>query len=66
VNGLESKIEPALNAMVRMPWATWEAVGDTSEYVGMIDVAVQNTVPLYSTWLSSTHYRFFCDSFVGL
>eukprot|EP01102_Stenamoeba_stenopodia_P022198 TRINITY_DN9163_c0_g2_i1.p1 TRINITY_DN9163_c0_g2~~TRINITY_DN9163_c0_g2_i1.p1 ORF type:complete len:354 (+),score=94.55 TRINITY_DN9163_c0_g2_i1:1-1062(+) len=66
VYGLETKLEAALNSMVKMPWSTWESpVGDQSDYVTMMSTTISGTVPLYKQWLSSTHFRFFCDAFIS-
>jgi hypothetical protein len=64
VTGLENKMEPALQQMVRMPWSSWEAVDDQSEYVNQISTYINQSIPLYQEWLSNpSHFRFFCDSF---
>jgi hypothetical protein len=57
-------MEPALQQMVKMPWSSWEAVDDQSEYVNQISTYINQAIPLYQEWLSNpAHFRFFCDSF---
>jgi flagellar hook-basal body complex protein FliE len=65
VQGLEGKLAPALVSMTKMPWNTWESVGDQSPYVNQISTYISQTIPMYATWLKDAHFRFFCDSFVG-
>ena len=65
VRGLEVKVEAALLQMTKMPWASWEAVEDQSEYVNQLSTYVNQTVPLYMNWLANpSHFQYFCDSFV--
>jgi hypothetical protein len=66
VTVLENKMEhAALSSMTKMPWGSWESVGDQSDYVNQISTYINQSVPLYSYWLSNpSHFRFFCDSFV--
>jgi len=57
-------MEPALQQMIKMPWSSWEAVDDQSEYVNQISAYINQSAPLYQEWLSNpAHFRFFCDSF---
>jgi hypothetical protein len=65
VYGLEAKLEPAFLQMTKMPWASWETVGDQSEYVNHISTYIDQSVPIYHNWLSnSAHFSYFCDYFV--
>lgn len=51
--------------MSKMPWGSWDTVGDQSDYVNQFSTYISQTVPLYNDWLSPIHSRFFCDSFAG-
>ncbi|KAI9096614.1 Vps53-like protein [Phlyctochytrium arcticum] len=65
VHGVENCVEPALNAMLRRPWGSIEAVGDQSEYVSMIAQALSGTVgTVRKSFATNTKYfRTFCDKF---
>lgn len=52
--------------MSKMPWVSWDTVGDQSDYVNQFSTYISQTVPLYNDWLSPIHSRFFCDEFVGI
>eukprot|EP00727_Mastigamoeba_balamuthi_P012168 m51a1_g7574 hypothetical protein (859) ;mRNA; r:176799-179933 len=66
------KLEPALNEMVRMPWATMDSVGDSSPYVGTIMAVVGADAPVIYKWLNecpgmkTQFYSIFCDLFVSI
>jgi hypothetical protein len=65
VSALENKLELALTQMIKMPWGSWESVGDQSDYVNQISTYISQSVPMYNTCLANpAHFRFFCDSFV--
>jgi len=52
-------MEPAFTQMTRMPWSSWESVGDQSEYVNQISTYIQQSVPLYAFWLTNfSHFGF--------
>eukprot|EP01119_Soliformovum_irregulare_P016119 TRINITY_DN462_c5_g1_i2.p1 TRINITY_DN462_c5_g1~~TRINITY_DN462_c5_g1_i2.p1 ORF type:complete len:831 (-),score=285.75 TRINITY_DN462_c5_g1_i2:80-2338(-) len=64
VHGLVNKLIPALDTMVKMPWASWESVEDQSDYVNQINTLVRQSVPTFNEWLSNpAHFTFFCESF---
>jgi len=65
VGGLETKMELPLSNMIKMPWITWDSVGDQSEYVNIINFNINETVPIYREWLSPLYFRFFCDKFAN-
>jgi len=69
VSGFEGKLEPALQAMLKVRWDTLEAVGDQSSYVTQVDSTVSGNIPLYRTYLLPVRFNDFCDmfatSFVG-
>jgi hypothetical protein len=64
VAGLEGRLATALVNMTKMPWNSWQSVGDQSEYVNQISTYLSQSVPTYAAWLKDLHFRFFCDSFV--
>ena len=64
VLNLQTKVDVAFSQMLKMPWASWESVGDQSEYVNQFHTYVSQSVPLYNDWLSAIHFRYFCDSFI--
>jgi len=62
---LENKLEPALITMVKVPWGNTEFEGYQSEYVTQIATVLSSNIPVYHTWLSSSHFKYFCDLFAG-
>eukprot|EP01114_Cavostelium_apophysatum_P021812 TRINITY_DN7705_c0_g1_i1.p1 TRINITY_DN7705_c0_g1~~TRINITY_DN7705_c0_g1_i1.p1 ORF type:complete len:856 (+),score=183.73 TRINITY_DN7705_c0_g1_i1:75-2642(+) len=64
VQGLATKVEPALVQMSKMPWGSWESVNDQSDYVNQLSIYLQQSVPIYCNWLVDPgHFRFVLDSF---
>ncbi|KAI9032128.1 Vps53-like protein [Hyaloraphidium curvatum] len=63
VRGLENAIEPAWHIMTtKIPWNTMTNTADQSEYVFVIQSAVQSTVPMIKrTLTASKYFRSFCD-----
>jgi hypothetical protein len=55
--------------MTKQPWASWEAVGDQSEYVTTMGVLMESLVPVFRRWLNpsasgqSLNFNWFCDAF---
>lgn len=67
VTELEAACEPALQAMVRVSWATVEQVGDQSLYVSQLSNAIRTTVPRLRDCLQASRKYFtqFCLKFVS-
>ncbi|KAJ3021483.1 Vacuolar protein sorting-associated protein 53 [Thoreauomyces humboldtii] len=65
VHAVETSLEPALNAMVKRPWATLESVGDQSEHVSLVaQTLMANVAIVRRTFASNVKYwRTFCDKF---
>jgi len=64
---LNNKVETAFAQMAKMNWASWDSVGDQSDYVNQIANFVGQSVPIYNNWLTNpSHFRYFCSEFVGL
>lgn len=59
--GAEARLEPVLAAMARGRWGELEAVGDQSEYVSALQVALQAYVPPLGQLLSKNYFQFFCE-----
>lgn len=50
--------------MTKLPWGSWEAVGDQSEYVNQISTYAQQSVSLYVKWLGNgVNFRYLLDAF---
>ncbi|KAJ1913154.1 Vacuolar protein sorting-associated protein 53 [Tieghemiomyces parasiticus] len=65
VRGVESCCESAFSAMLRIPWATLDAVGDQSEYVTVAMATLRLSVGVIRRSLTNGRYvRTFCDKFV--
>lgn len=47
--------------MSKLPWSTWEAVGDQSEYVTQIVQILTNDVPVVAHMLSPAYHSYFCN-----
>eukprot|EP01117_Protostelium_nocturnum_P012058 TRINITY_DN4417_c0_g1_i1.p1 TRINITY_DN4417_c0_g1~~TRINITY_DN4417_c0_g1_i1.p1 ORF type:complete len:781 (+),score=218.28 TRINITY_DN4417_c0_g1_i1:86-2428(+) len=63
--GLENKLETALTQMTKMPWGSWESVGDQSDYVNQLSTYINQSIPIYRSWIvNPTHFNFFCDLFI--
>lgn len=65
VASLINNCEVEFNAMIKMPWSTWESLGDQSPFVGRIAEHLNSFAPLIKEWLTTPqHYQFVIDSFV--
>lgn len=66
VQDLENACDPALTAMTKLPWQTFEVVGDQSSYVSAIINHIKTIVPLIRNNLSNSRKYFtqFCVKFV--
>ena len=58
VQELDINCEPALNTMIKMPWATIESVGDQSTYVTDIVNHMKQTIPLIRDNLANSKKYF--------
>eukprot|EP01120_Amphizonella_sp_Union-15-10_P016091 TRINITY_DN8383_c0_g1_i1.p1 TRINITY_DN8383_c0_g1~~TRINITY_DN8383_c0_g1_i1.p1 ORF type:complete len:372 (+),score=78.79 TRINITY_DN8383_c0_g1_i1:2-1117(+) len=65
VKSLECKVFPSLEFMVKTDWEKWETVGDQSGYVDSIANTLKEFVPFYNQWITTDHFKFFCDAFSG-
>jgi hypothetical protein len=61
VGGLESKLEPALISMSKLSWATWEDVGDQSNYIIEMGQAIQAYLPTVRKTIYPMYFLNFCD-----
>ena len=61
---LKKRVDSALDLMEKINWINFDYVGDQSNYVNQIGLIIRTSVPLFNSWLSPTHFRFFCESFV--
>ena len=64
VVGVINLIEPELSKMSKMPWSTFENVGDQSEYVSNISKILTEQIPYIGDSIPRIHFKFFCDSLV--
>ena len=64
VDGLQHQLEPYLINLVKMPWASWESVGDQSDYVVEMEQLVEQYVPTVRQMLPALYFNSFCDKFV--
>jgi len=64
VLGVINAIEPELSKMSKVNWATFEHVGDQSEYVFNIVKQLNEHVTFIGDTVPKSHFKFFCDSFV--
>ncbi len=66
VHDLENSCDPALVAMVKLPWQNFEVVGDQSGYITAIVNHIKTTVPLIRDNLANSRKYFtqFCVKFV--
>lgn len=62
---LESKLEPALQEMVSLKWASWDTVGDHSPFVTQISNVLTSSVPIYAKYISTNYFKFFTDKFLA-
>ncbi|KAJ1957727.1 Vacuolar protein sorting-associated protein 53, partial [Dispira parvispora] len=64
IRGVESCCESAFSGMLKIPWATLEAVGDQSDYVSMVASAIHLCLGVIRRTLTNDRYiRSFCDKF---
>lgn len=65
VQDLENSCEPALQAMIKLPWQSYEAVGDQSSYISAILNHLKSNVPLIRDNLTNSRIHFiqFCTKF---
>lgn len=57
-------IELEFAKMIKMQWATFENVGDQSEYTTSIGKIITDMVPFIHKHTPKPHFKSFCDSFV--
>jgi hypothetical protein len=65
VLGLETRVDQALGAMVRINWATLDLVGDQSEYVNIFSSVLADSIPSLGSLLAQNNFRFLCDKFTA-
>lgn len=66
VRGFCARMDKILSMMLRMPWATFEGVGDQSEYVNQINSMFSQYIPPIAELLSAGYYIFFCNKLAQL
>ncbi len=66
VQDLLNSCDPALIAMVKLPWQNYEVVGDQSSYINSISNHIKTLVPLIRDNLANSRKYFtqFCVKFV--
>lgn len=65
VDRMHYRMNKALSTMTKLPWSTWEAVGDTSPYVSAISAALKEEVPTVALLISGAYHNFFCTTMVS-
>jgi len=65
VMGLETRMDQALSAMVKMNWAAVDTVGDQSEYVNIFSSVLADSIPRLGSYLSQSNFRYLCDKFTA-
>ncbi|KXS19711.1 hypothetical protein M427DRAFT_52599 [Gonapodya prolifera JEL478] len=64
VRGVENSVEPGFTAMVKIPWASLDVVGDQNAYVVTIAAGVRELVSsIRQAIANGRYYRSFCDKF---
>ncbi|DBB02539.1 hypothetical protein WJX82_000485 [Trebouxia sp. C0006] len=58
---VETRLDAALQQMIRVPWATLETVGDQSEFVNVFSKVLGQIGPRIGASLNGNYFRFFCD-----
>eukprot|EP01006_Ploeotia_vitrea_P045643 TRINITY_DN66958_c8_g1_i2.p1 TRINITY_DN66958_c8_g1~~TRINITY_DN66958_c8_g1_i2.p1 ORF type:complete len:670 (+),score=365.83 TRINITY_DN66958_c8_g1_i2:85-2094(+) len=66
VAGIHASLSKHLTTMVKMPWATWEEVGDTSAYVHRIQQTLQSSVSVVASAFSRAYFINFCTTLVEM
>jgi hypothetical protein len=65
VREVNSCVYVAVQSMTKIPWSTFQAVGDQSEYVSMMSNSLFTNVKLIRKIVRSPkHFKWFCDKFV--
>jgi len=64
VMSLMNSIDMHLHTMSKMPWGTYNSVGDQSDYVLQLTETLEEEFPRVATELPSQHFQFACDSFI--
>jgi vacuolar protein sorting-associated protein 53 len=62
---LSSLLAAPLLTMQKLPWASWDSVGDTSEYVADIARVIVEHVPTYNLYLSEQHSKYLAEQVVS-
>jgi len=60
VNNTMARVTKVLNAMIRLPWATWANVGDSSDYVNQINAIFLEELPTIIKMLSPIYHGNYC------
>jgi hypothetical protein len=61
VKGFGFRLGKILHLMTKMPWGTWESVGDQSSYVTQVNSMFAQYVPPVASNLSDAYHLFFCN-----
>ncbi|KAL9644230.1 hypothetical protein ABK040_005691 [Willaertia magna] len=64
VTNLMNVLDKQFVEMSNMPWATMDTVGDQSSYISVIMQTLKDAIPFLATRIPSTHFKFFCDTFL--
>mmetsp|Transcript_50232 Transcript_50232/g.98478 ORF Transcript_50232/g.98478 Transcript_50232/m.98478 type:complete len:804 (-) Transcript_50232:278-2689(-) len=64
--GVSASLEKELGNMIKLPWSTWESVGDQSEYVLGVNRELNELLPVAKALLTQRYYNFFCTQLVGV
>jgi hypothetical protein len=64
-NGICAHLQQNLDGMARMPWSTWQAVGDQSAYVNELNALLHECLPTVHRMLSVSYHNFFCTQLVA-
>jgi hypothetical protein len=61
VHCILSQLDASLSKMQKMPWKTWETVGDESIYVAEIAAFLKKVIPSIRDLLSDLWFQNFCN-----
>ena len=65
-SGLQARLQPKLESMIKTNWVTHSDVGDQSSYVQDIYVICEEIIVLCKNILGPTYFTSFCNSFATM
>jgi hypothetical protein len=65
VSGLMNRNDPAMKELSNVHWATWESVGEESDYVRKVHEQVEPFVRAVKGKIPTSYFRSFCDKFAA-